>query len=47
MAGCNILIKCCLHVKTCRKAENDKAKSGNDEAKGVLGRRGVTESDRR
>ena len=30
-------------VKTCGKAENDEAKSGNDEAKGVPGRRGVTE----
>ena len=32
-------------VKTCGKAENDEAKSGNDEAKGVPGRRGVTEGD--
>ena len=32
-------------VKTCGKAENDEDKSGNDEAKGVLGRRGVTEGD--
>ena len=35
-----------MDVKTCVKAENDKAKSGNDEAKGVPGRRGVTEGDR-
>ena len=34
-------------VKTCGKAENDEAKSGNDEAKGVPGRRGVTEGDGR
>ena len=34
---------CC--VKTCGKAENDEAKSGNDEAKGVPGRRGVMEGD--
>ena len=27
------------------KAENDEAKSRNDEAKGVPGRRGVTEGD--
>ena len=33
-------------VKTCGKAENDKAKSGIDEAKGVPGRQGVTEGDR-
>ena len=33
------------HVKTCRKAENNKDKSGNNEAKGVPGRRGVTEGD--
>ena len=32
-------------VKTCGKAENDEVKSGNDEAKGVPGRRGVTEGD--
>ena len=32
-------------VKTCGKAENDEAKSGNDEAKGVPERRGVTEDD--
>ena len=32
-------------VKTCGKAENDEAKSGNDEAKGVPGQRGVTEGD--
>ena len=35
----------CNTVKTCGKAENDEAKSGNDEAKGVPGRRGVTEGD--
>ena len=34
-------------VKTCGKAENDEAKSGNDEAKGVPGRRGLTEGDGR
>ena len=34
-----------LLVKTCGKAENDEDKSGNDEAKGVSGRRGVTEGD--
>ena len=34
-------------VKTCGKAENDEAKSGNDEAKGVPRRRGVTEGDGR
>ena len=34
-------------VKTCGKAENDEAESGNDEAKGVSGRRGVTEGDGR
>ena len=33
-------------VKTCGKAENDEDKSGNNEAKGVPGRRGVTEGDR-
>ena len=32
-------------VKTCGKAEKDEAKSRNDEAKGVPGRRGVTEGD--
>ena len=32
-------------VKTCGKAENNEAESGNDEAKGVLERRGVTEGD--
>ena len=32
-------------VKTCGKAENDEAKSGNDEAKGVPGRQGVIEGD--
>jgi hypothetical protein len=36
-----------ISVKTCGKAENDEAKSGNDEAKGVPGRRGVTEGDGR
>ena len=35
-----------MAVKMCRKAENDKAKSGNDEAKGVLEQQGVTEGDR-
>ena len=41
------LLKCAFspNVKTCGKAENDEAKSGNDEAKGVPGRRGVTEGD--
>ena len=34
-----------MSVKTCRKAENDEARSRNDEAKGVPGRRGVTEGD--
>ena len=34
-------------VKTCGKVENDEDKSGNDEAKGVLRRRGVTEGDGR
>ena len=34
-----------VSVKTCGKAENDEDKSGNDEAKGVPGRRGVTEGD--
>ena len=34
-----------MGVKTCGKAENDEAKSGNDEAKRVPGRRGVTEGD--
>ena len=41
-----------IGVKTCGKAENDEDKSGNDEdksgndeAKGVPGRRGVTEGD--
>ena len=32
-------------VKTCGRVENDEAKSGNEEAKGVPGRRGVTEGD--
>ena len=36
-----------LSVKTCGKAENNEAKSGNNEAKGVPGRRGVTEGDGR
>ena len=34
-------------VRTCGKAENDEAKSGNGEAKGVPGWRGVMEGDGR
>ena len=41
------MLKCHSGVKTCGKAENDEDKSGNDEAKGVPGRRGVTEGDGR
>ena len=34
-------------LELAEKAENDEDKSGNDEAKGVPGRRGVTEGDGR
>ena len=41
-----MIVEVVIVVKTCGKAENDEAKSGNNEAKGVLGWRGVTEGDR-
>ena len=42
------MLKLAEKRKTTRlKAENDEAKSGNDEAKRVPGRRGVTEGDGR
>ena len=42
-----MIVKSGVVVKTCGKAENDEAKSKNDEAKGVPGQRGVTEGDGR
>ena len=43
--GCDLRCMLWIFVKTCGKAEKDEAKSGNDESKGVPGRRGVTEGD--